>query len=223
MVENLEYNSLRPKLIILEYGRHVQKLINHCVLIEDKEERNKMSRAIVALMGSLQPHLRDVNDFKHKLWDQLFIMSDFKIDVDSPYERPKRETFLEKPEKLSYPQKNHKYRFYGNKIQLIINAALTWEASERKTETFLLAANHMKNSYINFNRADVKDAVIFEHLFEISNGKVDLRNSGIILAYFKEVVKKKKPLPTSKRTKKKSSFQQNTYKNNREKYQVQKK
>ena len=82
---DLEYNGERPHLIIPEYGRHIQKLIDHCILIEDVEERNKMAKAIVDVMGNLQPHLRDVPDFKHKLWDQLFIMSDFKLEVESPY------------------------------------------------------------------------------------------------------------------------------------------
>ena len=97
----LEYNCERPHLIIPEYGRHIQKLIDHCIALEDIEERNTMAKAIVDVMGNLQPHLRDVPDFKHKLWDQLFIMSDFKLEVDSPYEKPEREVLQAKPEALS--------------------------------------------------------------------------------------------------------------------------
>src|ERR1044071_564408 len=117
----LEYNAERPHLIIPEYGRHLQKLIEQAVALEDREERNKAAKYIISVMGSLNPHLRDVPDFQHKLWDQLFIMSDFKIDVDSPYPLPSRETLNQKPGKLEYPQNYPKYRFYGNNITYMIN------------------------------------------------------------------------------------------------------
>ena len=100
MTFDLEYNSKRSKLIIPEYGRHIQKLVNHCIALEDKEERNTMAKAIIDVMGNLQPHLRDVPDFKHKLWDQLHIMADFQLDVDSPYETPSKEELQESPERL---------------------------------------------------------------------------------------------------------------------------
>ena len=116
MTFDLEYNSERSKLIIPEYGRHIQKLVNHCVSLDTKEERNTMAKAIIDVMGNLQPHLRDVPDFKHKLWDQLHIMSDFKLDADSPYEKPSKEELQEKPERLPYPKSANKYRFYGNNI-----------------------------------------------------------------------------------------------------------
>ena len=120
VVFNLEYNAERPHLIIPEYGRHLQKLIDQATVIENDEERNKAARYIIQVMGSLNPHLRDVLDFQHKLCDQLFIMSDFKLVVDSPYPIPTREVINLKPERLAYPQKNPKYRFYGNNIKYMI-------------------------------------------------------------------------------------------------------
>ena len=98
MTFDLEYNSERPLMIIPEYGRHIQKLIDHCVSLPTKDERNIMAKAIVDVMGNLQPHLRDVPDFKHKLWDQLYIMSDFQLEADSPYPKPSKEELEEKPE-----------------------------------------------------------------------------------------------------------------------------
>tara|TARA_R110000787_G_scaffold32138_17_gene84994 strand:- start:10498 stop:11157 length:660 start_codon:yes stop_codon:yes gene_type:complete len=174
---DLEYNAERPHLIIPEYGRHIQKLVDHCIALETKEERNEMALAIVDVMGNLQPHLRDVPDFKHKLWDQLYIMSDFKLDADSPYEIPSKEELQEKPEPLAYPKSANKFRFYGNNIQIMIDTALTWEEGEMKEALVYTIANHMKKCFLNWNKDTVEDDVIFKHLFELSDGKIDIRNS----------------------------------------------
>ena len=130
MIENLEYNSEREHLIIPEYGRHIQKMVNYATTRETKEERNKLAKAIISVMGNLQPHLRDVPDFQHKLWDQLFIMSDFKLDADSPFEKPSKEVLNTRPDPLNYPQNHPKYRFYGNNIKIMIDVANTWEEGE---------------------------------------------------------------------------------------------
>src|SRR5690606_37915982 len=129
----LEYNSQRPKLIIPQYGRHLQKLIDEAVAVENKEERNKLARYSISVIGTLQPHLRDVPDFQHKLWDQLFIMSDFRLDVESAYPIPSREMLHLKPEKLTYPQNFPKYRFYGNNIKFMIDVANKWDDGEMKS------------------------------------------------------------------------------------------
>ena len=189
---DLEYNSERPHLIIPEYGRHIQKLVDNCVALEDVEARNKMAKAIVDVMGNLQPHLRDVPDFKHKLWDQLFIMSDFKLDANSPYEKPSKEELQEKPEALPYPKSASKYKFYGNNIQAMINIALTWEAGEAREALYYTIANHMKKCYLNWNKDTVDDAVIFKHLLELSNGKIDFSNSKEILSESRELLRKRK-------------------------------
>jgi hypothetical protein len=177
VVFNLEYNAERPHLLIPEYGRHLQKLIDQATEIEDRETRNKAAKYIIQVMGSLNPHLRDVLDFQHKLWDQIFIMSDFKLDVDSPYPIPTREVIHLKPERLAYPQKNPKYRFYGNNIKYMIDVANSWEEGEMKSALVKVIANHMKKSYLSWNKDTVTDAVIFEHLYELSGGKLNLQQS----------------------------------------------
>ncbi|AUC15191.1 methionyl-tRNA formyltransferase [Tenacibaculum sp. SZ-18] len=175
MTFDLEYNSGRTKLIIPEYGRHIQKLVDHCVSLPSKEERNTMAKAIIDVMGNLQPHLRDVPDFKHKLWDQLHIMSDFKLDVDSPYEQPSQEELREKPQPLPYPKSASKYRFYGTNIQTMIDVALTWEEGEMKEALAFTIANHMKKCYLNWNKDNVDDDVIFDHLYELTDGKINFK------------------------------------------------
>ena len=177
MIENLEYNTIREELIIPEYGRHIQKMINYASSRESKEERNKLANSIISVMGNLQPHLRDVPDFQHKLWDQLFIMSDFKLDADSPFEKPSKEVLNAKPKPLSYPQNFPKYRFYGNNIKIMIDEAVKWDAGEMKEALVLTIANHMKKCFLNWNKDSVKDQVIFDHLYELSDSKIDIRDS----------------------------------------------
>ena len=177
MIENLEYNTIRENLIIPEYGRHIQKMINYASSRETKEERNKLANAIISVMGNLQPHLRDVPDFQHKLWDQLFIMSDFKLDADSPFEKPSKEILSAKPDPLSYPQNFPKYRFYGNNIKIMIDEAVKWDSGEMKDALVLTIANHMKKCFLNWNKDSVKDQVIFDHLYELSETNIDIRDS----------------------------------------------
>ena len=177
MIENLEYNTIREELIIPEYGRHIQKMINYASSRESKDERNKLANSIISVMGNLQPHLRDVPDFQHKLWDQLFIMSDFKLDADSPFEKPSKEVLNAKPDPLSYPQNFPKYRFYGNNIKIMIDEAVKWDAGEMKEALVLTIANHMKKCFLNWNKDSVKDQVIFDHLYELSDSKIDIRDS----------------------------------------------
>ncbi len=177
MIDKLEYNTNREQLIIPEYGRHIQKMINHASSRESKEERNKLAKAIISIMGNLQPHLRDVPDFQHKLWDQLFIMSDFKLDADSPFDKPSKEDLNTKPDPLYYPQNYPKYRFYGNNIKIMIDEAVKWDEGEMKEALIYTIANHMKKCFLNWNKDTVTDVVIFNHLFELSDGKIDIRNS----------------------------------------------
>ncbi len=177
MIYELEYNSERSKLIIPEYGRHLQKMIEHAISIEDDKERNKEAKAIIAVMGNMNPHLRDVPDFQHKLWDQLFIISDFKLDVESPFPKPSKELLEERPEPMEYPQNFPKYRFYGNNIKRMIDEAVKMEEGELKEALVFAIANHMKKSYLNWNRETVEDDIIFGHLNELSGGKINLKNS----------------------------------------------
>ena len=191
-METLQYNTKREQLIIPEYGRHVQLMINQILETQDREERNKMAKAVIGIMGNMNPHLRDVPDFQHKLWDQLFIMSDFQLDVDSPFERPQKEVFEQKPERLNYPQKNPKYRFYGNNIKRMIDVAIKWEDGDKKDGLVITIANHMKKSFLNWNKDTVEDQVIFNHLFELSDGKINLKNSEEDLTQATDLIKTKK-------------------------------
>ncbi|MFK5959260.1 MAG: DUF4290 domain-containing protein [Lutibacter sp.] len=203
---DLEYNADRPHLIIPEYGRHIQKLVDYCIALDDIAERNKMAKAIVDVMGNLQPHLRDVPDFKHKLWDQLFIMANFKLDVDSPYEKLKKEALLEKPEKLEYPKSASKYRYYGNNIQTMIDMALTWKEGEEREALYFTIANHMKKCYLNWNKDTVDDVIIFKHLLELSHGKIDLSDKNEILSEVKDLLRKRK---TTHKSNHKQNYKQN--------------
>lgn len=173
-LEQLEYNTERTQLIIPENGRHFQKMIDSALAVADRDERNKIANAIVSVMGNMHPHLRDVPDFQHKLWDQLFIMSDFKLDVDAPFPKPSKEELSQKPEVLPYPQNFPKYRFYGNNIKRMIDIAVYWEDADKQEALALAIANHMKKCYLNWNKDTVEDTVIFEHLRELSEGKLDL-------------------------------------------------
>lgn len=177
VVSNLEYNSERKPLIIPEYGRHIHKLIDQAIATENREDRNKLAKYIISVMGTMNPHLRDVPDFQHKLWDQLFIMSDFTLDVDSPYPIPSKEVLKMKPDSLNYPQNFPKYRFYGNNITYMIDVANKWEEGEMKNALVKVIANHMKKCYLSWNKDTVTDAVIFEHLYELSGGKLNLTGS----------------------------------------------
>ncbi|NDV16594.1 DUF4290 domain-containing protein [Muricauda sp. TY007] len=176
-VYNLEYNTERPKLFIPEYGRHFQKMVDYAVSIEDRDERNRVAKSIISVMGNLQPHLRDVPDFQHKLWDQLFIMADFKLDVDSPFPITSKEVLQQRPEPLEYPQNHPKYRFYGNNIKRMIDVAVKWEEGDMRSGLEYAIANHMKKCYLVWNKDTVEDSVIFNHLKELSDGQIDLAKS----------------------------------------------
>lgn len=171
---DLEYNSSRNKLVISEYGRHIQKLVEHAMTITDKAERQKMANGIIEIMGELNPHLRDVVDFKHKLWDHLFVISNFDLDVESPYEKPVIEKLFEKPEPLNYPNSKIKYNHYGKVIELMISEAIKMEDDELKKKLVVAIANQMKKSYVNWNLDTVEDEIIFNQLLKLSNNKLSI-------------------------------------------------
>lgn len=172
----MEYNTQRPQMKIPDYGRNVQKMIEYATTVEDREKRNQLAQAIIMVMGQLNPHLRDVSDFNHKLWDHLFIISGFQLDVDSPYPKPSPESLLEKPEKLKYPSQDIKYKHYGKNIELLIEKAAGMEDGEAKTAFISAIANLMKKFYLTWNRDTVTDDVIFKQLAELSKGKLKTEN-----------------------------------------------
>ncbi|MCH1608157.1 MAG: DUF4290 domain-containing protein [Flavobacteriaceae bacterium] len=188
-METLLYNTQRSPLIIPEYGRHVQIMINQIMETKEREERNKMASAVIGIMGNMNPHLRDVPDFQHKLWDQLFIMSNFGLDVDCPFEKPLKEVLEQKPERLSYPQKTPKYRFYGNNIKSMITVAMGWEDGDLKNALILNIANHMKKCFLNWNKDTVQDEVILNHLLELSDQKLRVKEEDLPLTDAEEFLK----------------------------------
>ncbi len=220
MIEDIEYNTERPKLIIPEYGRHMQKMVDQAVATEDRVERNKIAKSIIAIMGNLNPHLRDVPDFQPMLWDQLFIISDFKLDVESPFPIPTREELAERPEPLEYPQNFPRYRFYGNNIKRMIDVAVTWEEGDKREGLILTIANHMKKCFLNWNKDTVDDRVIFNHLFELSDGKIDYKDSTEALVDATELLKTKKRFVsnTGSSTKKNYKSNSNNRNTNRKRY-----
>ena len=188
-METLQYNTKRTQLIIPEYGRHVQLMINQIMETRDRDERNKMAKAVIGIMGNMNPHLRDVPDFQHKLWDQLFIMSNFELDVDCPFEKPQKEVLTQKPDRLAYPQRNPKYRFYGNNIKSMINVAVNWEEGELKNALVFNIANHMKKCFLNWNKDTVQDEVILNHLLELSENKLKVSEEDLPLTDTSEFLK----------------------------------
>ncbi len=170
----MDYNTSLPKMIIPEYGRNIQKMIDFAITVTDREERNKVARAIIDVMGQLNPHLRDVTDFKHKLWDHIFIISDFKLDVDSPYPKPTRETFQTKPDRVLYPSNDIRYKHYGKTVERIIEKAKEYPEGEEKNALVEQIANLMKRSYLTWNRDSVNDEVILKQLQELSKGQLQM-------------------------------------------------
>jgi hypothetical protein len=167
----MDYNSNRKKLALPEYGRNIQNMVDYLLTIEDREKRNKSARNVIDVMGNLYPYLRDVPEFKHKLWDHLAIMADFKLDIDYPYDPPSPDILTEVPNTVPYNQHHIKYRHYGRTMELIIKEAKTYEGEEREIIIEQIA-NHMKKSYLAWNKDAVDDDKIFEDLKEMSGGEL---------------------------------------------------
>ncbi|HOA09883.1 MAG: DUF4290 domain-containing protein [Bacteroidales bacterium] len=166
----MDYNTQRKKLALPEYGRHIQQMVDYIASVEDRDERNRLAKSLVAIMGNLNPHLRDINDFKHKLWDHLFIMSDFKLDIDSPYPIPSVEQYNEKPRRVPYPGNPIKFKHYGRIIEMMIEKAVAMEEGPEKDALKQLIANQMKKANITWNKESVSDDDIFRDMQTLSNG-----------------------------------------------------
>lgn len=171
---SFDYNTTRNRLILSEYGRNVQNMVKYILDLPTKEERNKYAQAVIDLMGFLNPHLRDVADFKHKLWDHLHIISDFKIDVDSPYPKPLPEAAQVKPKHIGYPQQRIKYMHYGKTVEKLIERAIAEENPEHKAAMVQNIANFMKMAYVQWNKDNVADETILKNLSDLSGGQLTL-------------------------------------------------
>lgn len=170
----MDYNSSRSKLVLKEYGRHVQSIVENCMKEKDREKRNRFAREIIELMGQLNPQLRNVEDFKHKLWDHLFIMSDYKLDVDSPYPIKKREEIEKKPEKLPYPQSKIRFKHYGKNVESLVAKAIATEDPDKKEAFTAVIGNFMKLVYQNWSKENVNDEIIKNDIRLLSNGKLQV-------------------------------------------------
>jgi len=187
----MRYNTQEKRLALPEYGRNIQNMVDYCVSISDREERTQCANAIVNIMGNMFPHLRDVNDFKHILWDHLAIISDFSLDIDYPYEVIKREDLYVKPNKLPYSQGKIAYKHYGKILENMIKKANQYEESEQKEYLISLLANHMKKSFLTWNKEVVDDRKIFKDLEELSKGKIVMNEDSHKLAESKDILMKK--------------------------------
>ncbi len=170
--EQFDYNSTRSKLLLTEYGRNVQNMVKYIVALPTKEERNRYAQVVIELMGFLNPHLRDVADFKHKLWDHLHIISDYQLDVDSPYPKPSPDAIHLKPEPLRYPHQRIRYKHYGKTIELMIEKAKSIEEPERRRHMVQAVANFMKMAYVQWNKDSVADETILADLVALSKGEL---------------------------------------------------
>jgi len=194
-VNELDYNTQLKRMDLPEYGRNIQRMVDYALTIEDKEERKRCVQTIISIMGNLFPHLRDVPDFKHKLWDHLAIMSDFKLDIDYPYEIVRKENLYSKPEKVPYNSKRIKIKHYGRSIEDLIDKAVAMEDGPERTRLIQLMANHMKKSILTWNRDAVDDIKIYDDLRTLSDGKIDVNEDTVHLLEIREVLTPRKPLP----------------------------
>ncbi|MCB0791029.1 MAG: DUF4290 domain-containing protein [Flavobacteriales bacterium] len=169
-----DYNTQRPRLIIPEYGRHVQRMVEHCMGIEDRVERTRTAKAIIQVIGRLNPALRNSEDGDHMLWDHLYIMSDFKLDVDAPFPMPTPEELDTSPEKVPYPRNKVQYGHYGNIVERMIDKCAPMQEGPEREAFTLLIANLMKRQFLAWNRDSVGDGVIIKDLAELSKGRLKL-------------------------------------------------
>jgi hypothetical protein len=179
-VDNMEYNTTRNHLTIREYGRHIQKMAEYVLTIEDREKRQKNAEALVELMGFLNPQLKNVEDFRHKLWDHLFLITDFKLEVDSPYPIPTRETLRPTPDPLPYPKRYPKYNHLGKNIEIVIDKALSEEDPEKRQVFANSIAYYMKLTYSNWHKELVHDDNIQTELSSITQGELEFNNRPFI-------------------------------------------
>ena len=177
----MDYNTERDHLIIPEYGRHVQKMVAHAKTISDKKEKEDCVNAIISYMGQLNPHLRDIPDYKHKLWDHLFIMSKFDLDIESPYELPSPEKLSEKPGPMKYPKTEFSFSYYGKNIETMIETAIKMEDVKEKFIITGMIANHMKKCYLSWSKSSVDDKTILKYLEKLSKGRLNLHEDFVII------------------------------------------
>jgi hypothetical protein len=188
----MNYPTLQGKLIMPEYGRNIQQMVKHATSIADREERTRCVKTIINIMGSLFPYLRDVNDFKHKLWDHVAIMSDFELDIDFPYEVIQEENLYSRPENVLYQSSRIHYMHYGRMLEKMIEKASEYPEGEERNQLIRLIANQMKKCFLTWNKEDVDDRKIFTDLRELSEGKINVSEDFLKLVPTKDVLQHSK-------------------------------
>ncbi|MEY2586602.1 MAG: hypothetical protein RLY11_451 [Bacteroidota bacterium] len=179
----MDYNTIRPHMAMREYGRHVQKMVDHILSIEDKERRQKNAQAVIELMGFFNPHLKSVEDYRHKLWDHLFLIADFKLDVESPYPIPTRESLKAKPAPLAYPKRYPRYSHLGKHLELVIAKAMAEENEEKRSGFAHIIAYYMKLAYNTWHKELIPDESIRSELNSITKGQLEFTNTPFVRAY----------------------------------------
>lgn len=180
--------SQKTDLILPEYGRNIQQMVTHAVTIEDRSERTRCAKTIIDIMGNMFPYLRDVDGFKHKLWDHLAIMSEFKLDIDYPFEVVKPTSLHQKPEKIPYNTQHIRYMHYGRLLETLIKKTVEYPEGERREELIDLIANHMKKSYLTWNKEVVEDGKIFDDLRELSQGNININSESLTLTASRDIM-----------------------------------
>jgi len=179
----MEYNTTRNHLIMREYGRHIQKMIEYLLALEDQDKRQRNAQAVIELMGFLNPHLKNVEDFRHKLWDHLFLISDFKLEVASPYPIPTRETLRARPQPLRYPKRYPKFSHMGKNLEIVINKALAEENPDKRNGFANAIAYYMKLAYNNWHKETVHDDAIQQELSNLTNGQLEFTNTPYVKSF----------------------------------------
>jgi len=206
----MEYNTARNKMTIPEYGRNIQKMVHHVAEIEDRKERTAAAHHVVEIMANMHPQIREVSDYNHKLWDHLYFISDFKLDVDSPFSPPEKTAIMSRTKKLEYSEDHIRFKHYGKHLEKMIKYAAELEEGPEKKEITLMIANQMKRSYLNWNRDSVSDRMILNQLDELSGGKLKLEED-VSLVAASEVL-------AGNRNKKKKNTQNKSNNGRRKKY-----
>lgn len=185
----LTYNTQKRRLILPEYGRNIQQMVDHCLTIDDRDERNRCARSIITAMGSLFPELRDSDDSRHKLWDHLAIMSGFNLDIDYPYPEIQQDSLDSRPEPLEPHSNPIRLRHYGSLVERMIDYAAAMPESPERQELIRLLANHMKKLQLAVNKDGVDDTKIFKDIEIYSHGAIRLDPDVMRLHDFKEAPK----------------------------------
>ena len=201
----MEYNTLQKKMILPEYGRHVHQMVQHAIEIKDRDQRNIAAQTIIGVMGSLMPHLREVPDFKHKLWDHLFIISEFKLDIDAPYPPPSHTEMVEKPNVVPYPQAHIRQKHYGKILVDMIRETAKLRDCPQRDSLIQLLATQMRKSYVTWNRSELNNEQIIQDIWDISDGKIRL-NPELVQFVEQPVVRETFYVPQGKHIKNRKKF-----------------